>query len=104
MIRMNNRIILLGILIISFYLQSCGVYRTNNRGKIIVYSVNDAQNKIKSNKFDTIVLKDGIYRDILFKFPEESSNIILTSQTPGGAIITGKSKIFLSGKKEYSTG
>ena len=94
----SKRNILLVFLIVSIS-QSCSVLKRTSKGKITVNTVKEAQKIILKRRYDTIVLKDGVYQDILFKFPKNSSNIILTSETPGGAIITGKSKIIVSGHK-----
>jgi hypothetical protein len=95
---MKKNSILLGVFSL-FFLQSCNVFKTSTRGYIMTDSVKNIQKRIKKRKHDTIVLKDGVYRDVFFRFPKESANIILTAETPGGVVITGKSKIIVSGKK-----
>lgn len=62
---------------------------------------------------DTVIIKDGIYRDAFITMPasgEEGKPVTLTAQTPGGVIFTGNAPhpstatIMLTGKYQHVTG
>ena len=56
---------------------------------------------------DTIVIKDGLYRDAritLTASGEKDKLITLAPQTPGGVFLTGKSRITMVGKYQHVTG